>query len=86
MKAAGLAEWWDAVGASVKLSELLGTKKARDTGNRVQERLKELCRWRNQLAHGGDEEIALSEAQLIDSIHFVESFSEALSNILHKRL
>lgn len=86
LKAAGLTEWWDAVGASTKLAGLLGTKKPRDTGNRAQERLKELCRWRNQLAHGGDEEIALSETQLIDAIDFIVYFSEALSKTLHERL
>jgi hypothetical protein len=86
LKAAGVPEWWDGVGGSAKLAGLLGTRGPRDTGNRARERLKELCRWRNHLAHGGDEEVALSEAQLLEAIDFVVLFSDALNRSVQKHL
>jgi len=78
--------WWDGVGGSTALSRLLGTKGARATGDQARERLKELWRWRDHLAHGGDEEIALSESQLIEAIDFVECFSDALDGTVRKHL
>ncbi len=86
LKAVGVTEWWDGVGGSAELAGLLGTRKPRETGLRARERLKELCRWRNHLAHGGDEEIALSETQLREAIDFVVSFSDALNKTVQKHL
>jgi hypothetical protein len=86
LNAVGLSEWWDGVGGSAELAGLLGTKGPRATGLRARERLKELCRWRNHLAHGGDEEIALSETQLREAIDFVVSFSDALNKTIQKHL
>jgi len=74
----GVRDWWDRVGADVQLAELLGTKGARATGKRARERLEELVRWRNHLAHGGDDEIALTEEQLHDCVTFVAAFSASL--------
>jgi hypothetical protein len=62
---------WDGVGGYNALAKNLGTKGTRATGERAKERLKELWRWRNHLAHGGDEEIALSESQLRDATDFI---------------
>ena len=77
---------WDGVGGNASLAKLLQTKGARATGERARERLKELWRWRNHLAHGGDEEIALTELQLREAIDFVHSFSAALDSVVDKRL
>ena len=77
---------WDGVGANTSLAKLLETKGARATGNRACERLKELWRWRNHLAHGGDEEIALSELQLSEAIDFVALFSAVLDSTVKKQL
>jgi hypothetical protein len=81
-----VTDWWDVVGANVALISLLGKKGARATGERAKERLKELWRWRNQLAHAGDEEIALSESQLNEAIDFIDCFSSALDAAVKKRL
>ncbi len=81
-----VADWWDGVGANTNLAQLLGTKGARATGGRAYERLKELWRWRNHLAHGGDEEIALSELQLREAIDFVACFSAALDSAVERQL
>jgi hypothetical protein len=81
-----VSDWWDGVGASATLAKHLQTKGARATGDRAYERLKELWRWRNHLAHGGDEEVVLTEAQLLEAIDFVDSFSAALDVVVKKRL
>ncbi len=81
-----VTRWWDGVGGSAALARLLGTKGARATGDQARERLKELWRWRNHLAHGGDEEIALSESRLIEAIDFVECFGDALAGTVGKHL
>jgi hypothetical protein len=81
-----VTDWWDVVGANGALVGLLGKRGARATGERAKERLKELWRWRNQLAHGGDEEIALTESQLNEAIDFIDCFSSALDAAVKKRL
>lgn len=81
-----VSDWWDGVGRNAALARLLQTKGPRATGIRASERLKELCRWRNDIAHGGDEEIALTESQLREAIDFVDSFSAALDTIVNESL
>jgi hypothetical protein len=81
-----VSDCWDGVGANVALAKQLQTRGTRATGDRAHERLKELWRWRNHLAHGGDEEIALTESQLLEAIDFVDSFSAALDIVVKKRL
>jgi hypothetical protein len=86
LESVDVVDWWDGVGGNTALAKMLGTKGPRATGNRAYERLKELWRWRNHLAHCGDEEIALSEAQLHDAIDFVTCFSAALDSTVKKHL
>ena len=81
-----VSDWWDGVGANAALAKHLQTKGARATGDRAYERLRELWRWRNHLAHGGDEEIALAATQLLDAIDFISIFSVALDAAVQKRL
>ncbi len=81
-----VAGWWDGVGGNSSLAKLLGTKGARATGDRARARLKELWRWRNHLAHGGDEEITVTESQLREAIDFVDCFSAALDSAVSKQL
>jgi len=86
LKNVDVGDWWDGVGGDSTLAGLLGTKGPRATGDRARERLKELWRWRNNLAHGGDEEIALSESQLHEAIDFVACFSDALDSVVKRKL
>jgi hypothetical protein len=74
----GVNEWWDKVGAAGDLALMLGTKGSRATGKMARGKLEELWRWRNQVAHGGDEEVALTEEQLREAVAFVRAFSSAL--------
>jgi hypothetical protein len=80
-----VGECWDAIGGDAKLEAMLGTKGARATGSQSANRLKELSRWRNHLAHGGDE-IAITEAQLRDAIDFVWAFTTSLDTVVKKHL
>lgn len=77
----GINGWWDRAGASSDLARVLGTSGARATGKIARARLEELWRWRNHLAHGGDEEIALTEQQVRDAVSFVRAFTSALDAI-----
>jgi hypothetical protein len=77
-----ISGWWDRIGADAKITALLGTKGARATGDRAKERLKELARWRNHLAHGGDGEILISESQIDDAIEFVRVFGVAFEAVV----
>jgi hypothetical protein len=86
LESVDVSNWWDGVGGNLALAELLGTKGARATGDRARERLKEIWRWRNHLAHGGDEETALSESQLREAVEFVSCFGGALDGVVKKRL
>jgi hypothetical protein len=78
-------ECWDTIGGDPKLEKLLGTKGARATGSQSADRLKELSRWRNHLAHGGDE-ITITESQLRDAIDFVWAFTTSLDAAVKKHL
>src|ERR1017187_994284 len=81
-----VAGWWDAVGGYGALSRVLGTKVPRATGYRAHERLKEIPSWLNQLAHGGDGDIAIAETQLREAIEFVDLFGAALDAAVRKQL
>jgi hypothetical protein len=81
-----VSDWWDGVGGYAPLAALLGTRGARATGDRARERLKELWRWRNHLAHAGDEEIVVSESQLREAVEFVACFGGALDTVVRRKL
>ena len=84
MRNVGVSDWWDNIGANARLSAKDGTKGPRETGDQARERLKELCRWRNHLAHGGDEEVSLSDAQVREEADFVLLFAEELTRTVQK--
>ena len=73
---------WDAVGKNGHLSAILGTKGARPTGTGAKDKLKELSRLRNHLAHRGDGAPLVSETDLRDAIAFITAFSKALEDLV----
>jgi hypothetical protein len=77
-----VGKWWDKIGANPKVVALMGTTGTHATGLRVKERLKELARWRNHVAHGGDGQLVISDSELSDAIQFVAVFGEALDAIV----
>lgn len=74
---------WDKIGAGQGIAKLLGTKGARATGDQARERLKELARWRNHLAHGGDGDLVISESDLGQAIDFIRALSNALDGVVY---
>jgi len=78
----GVSDWWDKVGSYRALEAVLGTKGSRATGKVARDRLEELCRWRNNLAHGGDEEVALAESELRECVAFARTLAEALDGVV----
>lgn len=70
--------WWDDVGADPELQKVLGTRKSRETSNHAERRLAELSRWRNLIAHAGDESLEISTAEFDDAVAFIRAFSKAL--------
>jgi hypothetical protein len=75
-------DWWDSLGDSDELRNVLGTKKNRETAKEAKTHLTRLCRWRNHLAHGGDAEPALSETQLREAVEFVAEFAGSLDRVV----
>lgn len=80
-----VTDCWDSLGSDPKLERVLGTRGARDTGTQAAERLKELSRWRNHVAHGGDG-IVISFVQLRDAMDFLGVFSVALDVAVKKQI
>ena len=79
-----IKDWWDKIGASKSVAGLLGTKGARATGEQAKERLKELARWRNHLAHGGEGELTISDSDLSGAVDFVGIFGAALDAVVQQ--
>jgi hypothetical protein len=77
-----VSNWWDKIGASQTVVGQLGTKGNRATGLRAKERLGELTRWRNHVAHGGDGQITISDSQLSEAVDFIAAFATALDKIV----
>jgi hypothetical protein len=77
-----IGDYWDSVGKDPQLTKLLGTKGARATGTTAKDKLKELSRLRNHLAHGGDGTPLISETDLRDAITFITTFSKALEELV----
>ncbi len=78
----GIFEVWDALGADPDIAEQLQAKGARETGKRMKRRLDELARWRNSLAHGGDDEVTLSEEQFRESVRFCLQLGRVLDGVV----
>jgi hypothetical protein len=73
---------WDVIGKDQQLSTILGTKGHRPTGTGAKDKLKELSRLRNHLAHGGDGAPLISETDLRDAIAFIGALSKTLEDLV----
>jgi hypothetical protein len=78
LKAVRILNWWNAVGANTSLQSQLGSRRTVDASKQAQARLKELSRWRNNWAHGGDDEVTLTNAEVQSALEFLSAFSKAL--------
>jgi hypothetical protein len=80
-----LPSYWDEIGASESVAASLGSTGTRNTASRSKERLKELARWRNQLAHGSDEAMVVSESQFGEASQFVRALVDVVDGIVVAR-
>jgi len=85
-RAVKIEEWWDSVAADQVLKTLLSSAKTSDAAKKAKLRLKELSKWRNNWAHGGDEEVTLNYDQLNGACDFVSAFSKSLDTQVKKRI
>jgi len=76
--------WINVVGADKALQKNLGLDRVPDTTKAMKARLKKLSRWRNNWAHGGDEEVSLSFAEVNEELEFLIAFSRALDSAVTK--
>jgi hypothetical protein len=76
----GCSNWWDEVGGAENIEDILECHGAgpRAAGKLARERLRELWKWRNGIAHGGDSEVVVSEQDLRRHLGFVRCLSHAL--------
>jgi hypothetical protein len=79
----GRENWWDAVGADKAVERALEAEGAgpRETGKRARERLRDLWKWRNGIAHAGDGEVTISESECRQHVAFVRAFGRALERV-----
>jgi hypothetical protein len=86
LKAARITNWWNAVGADRALQTQLNSTRTSDTTKKAATRLKELSRWRNNWAHGGDDEVSLTNVELTGALEFLSVFSKALDVTVAKQI
>jgi hypothetical protein len=79
-----IGNWKDIVGADKELQRKLGVSRVPDAKKEMTSRLKRLARWRNNWAHGGDEEVSLTFPELNDELAFLVAFTKALDGAVTK--
>jgi hypothetical protein len=86
LKTARIRNWQNVVGADETLQSQLGTSRTSDTTKQMATRLKELSRWRNNWAHGGDNEVSLTCTEVRAAQDFLSAFSKALDLTVMKQI
>ena len=86
LKAVRIKQWENAVAANKKLQGLLGQTRTVDTSKEMLVRLKKLSRWRNNWAHGGDEEVSLTFRELREELDFLIAFGRALDAVVSSQI
>jgi hypothetical protein len=82
LESAGSDPWWDIVGRDAALATLLSTRGSRATGARAQDRLKDLCKRRNHIAHGSETSSTPSRSELEDALTFVRILMTSLDSAI----
>jgi len=85
LQAVRILQWENAVAADRKLQEILGQTRTVDTAKEMKLRLKKLSRWRNNWAHGGDEEVSLTIRELREQLEFLIAFARAMDAVVSKQ-
>jgi RiboL-PSP-HEPN len=84
LKTVRINNWMNIVGADKTLQARLGVDRVPDATRATTARLKKLSRWRNNWAHGGDDEVSLTFTEVNDELEFVIAFSRALDSAVAK--
>jgi hypothetical protein len=86
LKAVRIPQWDKAVAADGKLQAILGQTRTVDTAKEMTLRLKKLSRWRNNWAHGGDEEVSLTFRELREQLEFLIAFATAMEAMVDSKI
>jgi hypothetical protein len=86
LKAVRIPGWQNAVAADRKLQAILGQTRTVDAAKEMMLRLKKLSRWRNNWAHGGDEEVSLTFRELGEQIEFLVAFAKAMDAVVSSQI
>ena len=86
LKAIKIHNWQNAIGADKALQAQLNCIRTCDATKQMVARLKELSRWRNNWAHGGDNEPSLRSTEIRSAVDFLSAFSNALDLIVMKQI
>lgn len=78
--------FWDQLGQQAETQKILGTTGSRDTAKLAREYHSQLCRQRNMVCHGGDEEVALSSDEIRRALRYLSVCSTTLESLLAVRL
>jgi len=86
LKLVRITNWWHAVASDKDLQRHLHCTRTSDAVKKAEAKLKELSRWRNNWAHGGDDEVSLTITELMEAVEFVGLFSKALDRAVTKQI
>jgi hypothetical protein len=86
LKAIRINNWQNMVGADKNLQVQLACNRTSDATKQMGARLKELSRWRNNWAHGGDNEVSLTSTEVRGALQFLSAFSKALDLTVTKQI
>lgn len=81
-----ILNWMNKVGADRALQSHLGLARVPDATKEIKVRLKKLSRWRNNWAHGGEDEISLTFREVREEGDFLLAFSKALDSAVAKHI
>lgn len=82
----GVKDLFERLGGSTALQTLLTVRGPRATSVRIQERLGEILRWRNNMAHAGDDERSISLLDLEGVISFIRTLTREVDQALEQCL
>jgi hypothetical protein len=80
-----IESWWDELARDSSLQKSVHAKEVRETANLVRDRLSEVWRWRNSIAHDGEERVSIQREQFEDSLNFLRALGVSLSKTIQKR-
>ena len=81
-----ITDFWDSIFNDSKLQQLLEARRTPDAKKSGIQKMKDLSRWRNNWAHGGDDEASLTEDELVRMSIFIGRLVEVVDAMVKTRL